>query len=337
MHKNKSNLLLILVSSLTSFTVNNASLNATSSSVSSGNYGPFYGGSDKTTIDITYKHQEGLVFAKAVIEIYSLPVKLEATYSNGYSEYISGTTYYFSFTVDINKYIVPNGVQVWFEVIEKDTDNLLFYDYETVYPATKHDSIRINNLTNYSYTSENYLFTFYTNILSNSKNKEIINFTNFVTNLFYKKEYGKVSFDSYIQYTFNQELYSGSEIYLSFDDKYNLFPNLKTVSNKKVIEFTIKRKSSTSTTYNIYLSPLYVNFDTYDMSYTARSGYVETSSFYFPINKRNEIESMFFQLYFSNFGASKSEYYYDGSFTFGKNHIGNCNNSTFCVEGEIGK
>lgn len=328
---------LILTSPLSlSFVASNNSLNVIESQISSGTYGPFYGGDEITTIDLSYKHKSGINTAQAVIEIYSIPTKLEASYSNGYREYIGGTTYNFTFNVEINKYILPRGVYIWFFIYEKDTNNILFYDSRTVYPASKHEDINIKNLTNYTYTSTDYLFSFSSTVLTQSKNRETIYFTHFVDDIFYQEEYGKSSFNGYISYEFNKALSTEGKIYLFFDDKYEIFPYLKTIDNKKVIEFTFKRRSRVSIYYDISMVPLYVNYETYETSYLPRSGFQSTNYFYFPKNRRNEVEGMLFQICFETFGASKSEYYFDGIFSFNKNHIGNCNNSTYCVNGEIG-
>lgn len=336
MHNLKSLLIpSILFSPLASFLIKSEVKPAVKDSqITSGVYGPFNGGSNSSYVDITYKHSGSITTAIAKLEIYSIPTKLEAVYSNVYREYVPGTKYYFTFNVDIDKYILPNGVNVWFLIYEKDTNNILFYDSETVYPAIK-ENIRLNNLNNYIYTSIDYLFTFNTSLLVTQKNHEVINFSPFINNIFYQEEYGRVSFNNYIIYKFGKDLSDEGEIYLSFDDKYELFPYLKNVDGKKVIEFTFKKRSSLSTYYDISLSPLYVNLQTYEVSYLPRSGFVSTDTFYFPKNKKEEIENMFFQLSFKNFGASKSDYVYDGTFAFNKNHIGNCSNSSYCVNGEI--
>ena len=80
---------------------------------------------------------------------------------------------------------------------------------------------------------------------------------------------------------------------------------------------------------------MYVNEKTLDMSLNPKEGFIPTDHFYLPINKSSDLLDEVFTLTFNHFGHGDSNFTWDMRYTNSRNFIGDCQNSEYCIKGEI--
>ena len=80
---------------------------------------------------------------------------------------------------------------------------------------------------------------------------------------------------------------------------------------------------------------MYVNPQTLDMSLVKYDGFVATKYFYLPINKIDLLLDQIFTIHFDEFGYGKSNFSWDMRYLNNRNLIGDCDNSDYCIKGEI--
>ena len=84
-----------------------------------------------------------------------------------------------------------------------------------------------------------------------------------------------------------------------------------------------------------YAKTMYVNPKTLDMSLNPRTNFVPTNYFYLPINRCKELLDEPFNLRISKFGFAQNDILWTMHYTNTRLLIGDCQNSEYCVQGEI--
>ena len=84
-----------------------------------------------------------------------------------------------------------------------------------------------------------------------------------------------------------------------------------------------------------FKGPLYVEPQLLIMSDVPRSGFVQTSKFYMPINHINDINGTKFTFELSDIGLDKTTFRWDCSLSVSGNLLGRCSTSEYCVVGEV--
>ena len=119
-------------------------------------------------------------------------------------------------------------------------------------------------------------------------------------------------------------------------DIYDCFDYISKDENK---EFSIPLKifKRNSKMLMSFLKTMYVNEKTLQMSLIPRDGFKETSSFFFPINKQQEVMKDEFKMSLIGLGDNKTNFIWNCSMNTVTNFLGDCSNSEYCIIGGVKK
>lgn len=139
-----------------------------------------------------------------------------------------------------------------------------------------------------------------------------------------------------IKFTYKgKSMLSGGLMYLTFTDWWNNFPYLEKERQNTVLKLKLEF-DYTSLTYNLALKDgYYVNPSTLEMSYRPMPGFVETNTFYLPVNKGDKVDGMMMYFYLNSMGYELNNFTFSASYYYGKTLIGSCSDSQYCVIGEL--
>ena len=129
--------------------------------------------------------------------------------------------------------------------------------------------------------------------------------------------------------------FPGCEASLHFVDYNRLFPYLDNDDEIPSFDIPLKGYYEDNAVVFDFLNTMYVNPKTLDMSFTPREGMVQTYYFYLPRNKLPLLLDQDFYLNVSNFGYGKSSFNWKIRYLNNRNLIGDCDNSEYCVVGEV--
>lgn len=301
--------------------------------VSSPVYGPF-DGTEKQTITVTYNYVSSTsISVIGGIKVYKVSEPTKHFYSvyetTGYRTIKKGK-YNFSLTLDFSKFLFDEEIIVKF-FVQKRTILKEIVSRSCRLKKPSPNVVKLDDKNNFESKLDNYTICFE----NNEKKNEFVSALNLQKgNYFLINSYGVIDFNIYVTYRFikNPKLKSA---YLEFDDTENLFPNLNKVNNLRIIPLE-RLFYLGDYFYIVPSSSLYYNPSTLDMSFQNKSGFKKVGQkLYFPPNKRKVISSYSFSLVLEEFGNCMTTYKYDFNFTFGKNYLGDCSSSDYCVVGGI--
>ena len=169
------------------------------------------------------------------------------------------------------------------------------------------------------------------NIGDGVRKRETYNFTDNSV-VFLNDNYYEISLEGQkILYNFYKE-FTYTSASLIFSDIDNLFKDINVLPGKKItVPLTIVQNNKELTFK--FQNTFYVNPHTLHMSSKRKMGYVKTSRLYLPINKKEEIEGMKFQIVIKDAGCNKSTITLDVSYYSTRNLFGYCENSDYCITG----
>ena len=122
---------------------------------------------------------------------------------------------------------------------------------------------------------------------------------------------------------------------LEFFDMRNIFPYMKKTGYFGFVSIPVKTNYSDGKVTINYAKTMYVNPKTLDMSLNPRTNFVPTNYFYLPINRCKELLDEPFNLRISKFGFAQNDILWTMHYTNTRLLIGDCQNSEYCVQGEI--
>ena len=237
-----------------------------------------------------------------------------------------------SFDMPVSKYMTLNGLRILFEVRNSKTDEP-YVDIDCfLYPI---DTKTLNPFINNDYIYESLPYAYDTIIggdcYARSKYDfhNLINYTVDTDNRYF--DFPNCSFD-YI----GRDSFTYKEAYISFYDSHNLFPKYRTssdgfkhiplyiVPDKEVIKIGMKRD-------------YYLNAETMEISDIYRSGYERVDNFYLPKNFKHFKDDYMFEVNLIDIGEDRLDVIYPIELGSYKNFLGLCNNSEFCITGQIEK
>ena len=121
---------------------------------------------------------------------------------------------------------------------------------------------------------------------------------------------------------------------LKFLDIHNLFPDYgRNEDGYKLIPLRLNFDGE-YITYS-YGVDFYYDKETYRMCDYAKKNYLKTNDFYFPLNGRSLLNDYIFIVEIEHLGKALTNITYELSFYSGRNLIGPCDNSDFCIVGGI--
>ena len=221
-----------------------------------------------------------------------------------------------------------DGMSIHIE-LRNSSDKVLKTKEFTIYPSV---SQIINPLTTDYYESKEIIASMTNDVLLVSK--ETMTFHNFF-DYFTSSTYYKLNLDQFsISWQGNLSELTMSNSYLFIDGYREYFPGL-TYSNGKA-KIPLKMVKNNDGTYHLsFMWSLYVEPKTLIMTTEPRIGYKPTNSFFFPINKKRDLRNLQIMFELNNVGLGKNRIAWSSKLLAANNLIGNCQDSEYCVVGEV--
>ena len=129
--------------------------------------------------------------------------------------------------------------------------------------------------------------------------------------------------------------FPGCTAKLRFTDYNKVFPYLDNSDQIPSFEIPLRYVVEGSKVYFDFPELMYVNPRTLEMSLNARPDFKLTRYFYLPINRKNLLIDQTFALEVSDFGYDKTSFTWNLTYLNNRNLLGDCNNSDYCVVGEM--
>lgn len=123
--------------------------------------------------------------------------------------------------------------------------------------------------------------------------------------------------------------------YIRFYDYYRIFPYLDNKEEVPYFDIPIVAKMVNNLVKFEFSQQMFVNSQSLQMSLRPIKGFVRTKYFYFPLNKSEQLIYQIFTLHFDAFGYGKTSFSWDMRYLTNRTLIGDCNNSEYCVKGEL--
>ena len=234
-----------------------------------------------------------------------------------------------TFTLPLSTMLSEYGIKGLIEVLDSSENVLITRPFYLV-PAT-------NKTVNVSkYMTRDY-----------NVDAVVVNITNY--NLYHRESYRFTNFldyfncDNYYRLDLKDLVMSyscfvdfpGGNASLHFLDYERLFPYIDDngVVPEVNIPLTITEKKG-EICFN-FPQTMYVNRHTLEMSLVARPGFLTTSYFYLPINKKDQLIDRVFTLKVKDFGYGKTSFNWNIRYLNSRGLVGDCSDSDYCVIGEV--
>lgn len=317
--------------SLFSFKRGSNSFDEKISLVSSSIYGPF-DGQEKIIIDVNYKSGINTQFIGiAGIKIFNVNDLNNTIYStyekNGYHVF-KNQIYTFSFDIDFSSFFNQNRLVIQF-IVQKKTSLSIVSSRLIYLNKNKEETIYLSEKNNFKHINKEYTLCF----SNEEKMNEEVDFS-ISHNSFLLDSYGCIKLNIPFLYKFYKTaIYN--DVYIEFDDANNLFPEIKKGGNNLRIIPLKFNYFSNDYGYITSSDRMYYNPTTNELSSIKRSGYLKTNKLHFPPNKKSLISKYTFTLVLAKFGHCKKTYKYNFNFTFGRNYLGSCSSSDYCIIGGL--
>lgn len=201
----------------------------------------------------------------------------------------------------------------------------------TIYPTTN-DTIYSYQYVNSAYTIDNRIFKIEKSTIKNRESVRFENTIDYLTN-----DINNAIDISEVTFTYDEGfdlINKDSNKYLKILDLDNIFPYLSKDSGgyiKVPLECIQNGKDITLK----YKNHFYYNPSTLDISFTSRSGFVETDKFYIPKGKLKLLENATFAVEMPQFGRGLPNIVIPLTFVKDRNYLGLCSDSSHCIVGGI--
>ena len=235
-----------------------------------------------------------------------------------------------SYTIKCKGKLNSDGLFIVFstentEGTEKTTKSVLLY-------PTNNDTIYSYQYVNSAYTISNRVFKLVTNGVRSKESVRFENTIDYLTN-----DSSNAIDISEVTFTYNEGynlVNKGVNKYLKILDLDYVYPNLTRDVNN-YINIPLECVQNGKDISMKYKNHFYYNPSTLDMSFTSRSGYVETDKFYIPKGKLKILENATFTVDMPSFGRSEFNIVIPLNFVKDRNYLGLCGDSSHCIIGGI--
>ena len=291
--------------------------------------GPFNIGDEDYYYTWSYKSNR---FLKAVRERLSVGIKGEDYtffHTTAYHNVSPGEMTDVTFKLPIYSALTNRGIYAKIDILNSASNPIKTFNFEL--RAPQKETINVSN-----YIREYYVVN---DVIVDPDNYRVVpsekyRFSGFVDYINVDYYYELDLSYLYIDYEGLKEFETCSG-YLRYFDYDKLFPYI--VKNYKFPEVLIPMEAiyfDKKIAIN-FANTMFVNQKTLEMSLIPRPGFLPTNHFYLPINKCSQLLDQVFVLEFSNFGYGKSKFSWSMRYTNNRNFLGDCQNSEYCVQGEI--
>lgn len=240
----------------------------------------------------------------------------------------AGKSYSFSFVLPLKTMLNATGIEAKIEVLNSSGTALLTTTF-SLYPI-KRGIISTSTYYNKYYTVDNVVV-------------DVDDYEDCHTERYYfKYKYNYFDEVVYHRLTLTRFCVSyecfldfpGCTAKLHFVDYNRVFPYLDSHTSTPTFDIPLTTYVRSGVVYFDFPN-MYVNPDTLDMSLIARPGFELTKQFFLPINKMDLLLDQVFNLQVSEFGYGKTSFSWDIKYLTNYYLIGDCNDSEYCVIGEV--
>lgn len=239
-----------------------------------------------------------------------------------------------TFTLDLptNRFLGPKGMRTRFDVIIYEADTVLSMNL-IIYPLKDSDTINPFNYRNEIYNRGGTTFALKGTYIQFSN--ETYDFSNlqdfFMMDSYYQLVLSSICFDM----TYEEKL-TYSEAYIELRNPQKCFSLLVDKDNKCRIKIGLEKDENNRVSL-IFTDFLYVDPTTLIMSLYPKAGFIQTKNFYFPYNKMDDVSKQEFIIVITELGYSDLTLTWPMFYDASKGFVGTCQNSKYCVIGDITK
>ena len=242
---------------------------------------------------------------------------------------VKGRPYSVSLPMPIHNMLSSSGIDCKVALLNSSSVEIQSYLF-SLKPITK-ARINVNDYLNTPYKAmdtvidpDNY----------GTSNYESVMFDGFI-DYFNEDNYYRLNLNK-LKFTYScPKVFPGCNATLNFTDYNNVFPYLSEGDALNNIRIPLRTAVQGSKFYFDFPEQMYVNPQTLEMSIVAKPGYRLTKYFYLPINKKELLIDEVFTLEVRDFGYNKLSFSWTISYLNNRNLIGDCDNSDYCVVGEM--
>ncbi len=248
--------------------------------------------------------------------------------NTGYLKYGGKKT--FTATAPTNICLGDGGMKVTFKSLNNDTGKTITVCSFTIYPRVQ-TTVNPLTLSGGKYVSSK-IVAKRTGTFAITYD-ETYDFSGFL-DYFLTDTYYSLSLDQYVfsrKCTLTDFSYQEANLYINGGSKY--FPGLSYSNDVTKIPLTLS-KNGNKLSIN-FANTMYVEPKLLMMSMTPRSGYIATNHFFFPVNHNKDLEGLTFTFEIVGMGYSGLTARWDSSYLAINGLLGSCQNSEYCVDGEI--
>lgn len=292
-----------------------------------GVYGAFTEDEDYTIEFVTHGDANKLILHVEYINpVYDTRILMQ---SIKVSNFISRKIF-FTYTLQFKNKLKSTGLKLHFYF--GNENDYIWSKSLTIYPKKK-ESINAKY-----YKKNNYLIN--GTLLGEGKGwilPDIYNFTNTIdfitTNKDNSLDVSEISFHHSPQIN---KMDKNNDCYLIINDIYNIYQSIDK-SDDQLIKLPVKILSSNNECRFSFVNNMFVNPNTLEMSFKEQIGFITTDKFYVPLMSSDKFEDTEIYLQLNNIGPNETTITIPLNFIKGNNLIGNCFDSTYCIEGEVKK
>ena len=301
----------------------------TSVSMSFDRMGPF----TKYQKDVSFKYTltNKSIFDETVYEFFlfgNKDVPIGKTIKTATHSVKGNQTVECSVNLPLSMLLGDDGMIIHIE-LRNSSDSVLKTKEFTIYPII---SSTINPITTDYYESNYVVASMDKDVLTVSKERMVFHdfFDYFTTSTYYKLNINQFKIDW--QSSLSEMTIGDSYLYIDGYQEY--FPSLAYKGG--ITKIPLKMVKDNNGYYQLtFMWKLFVEPKTLIMSTEPRIGYRPTNCFFLPINKKHDLANMQVRFELNNVGFNKNKIIWSSKLLAANNLIGNCQDSEYCVVGEI--
>ena len=291
--------------------------------------GPYHEGDADVSfrVSITSKYEETSIRERLSVGFFDSDFTY--FYTTAAHNYELKKTQRLTFTLPIKTYLKKKGMDARFQILNSSSEVLkeVSFKLKPVQPK----KIQVLDYFTREYESDLIVIDPNSYVTSHDERYKFNGFIDY----FNLNNYYRLSLDDiYATYSclVSFPISTGNLTFIDYD---HLFPYLDDESETPIVNIPVKAYKSSSKILFSFANTMYVDPHTLDMSFTARPGFQLTKYFYLPINKREQFLDRVFTLDMPKFGHNENSFTWNIRYTNNRNLIGDCDNSDYCVIGEV--
>lgn len=250
-------------------------------------------------------------------------------YTTAKHDITKGDAQQISLPMPISSMLSENGIDCKVQIIDSSNKEIDGYTF-SLKPITK-DRINVDDYIRTAYSKQdivvdpdNY----------ETKRTEQYRFSGFL-DYFNEDNYYRLNLNK-LRMTYScPKTFPGCTAKLKFTDYNNVFPLINGGKLNTSFEIPLRYTYTSGSIWFDFPEQMYVNPKTLEMSLNARPEFRLTKYFYLPINKKDLLLDQTFSLEVTDFGYNKTSFSWDITYLNNRNLLGDCDNSDYCVVGEL--